>query len=194
LQRAHVRQPVGHREERGDRADVPNLVVGQPRRAGLVQLVVPERGRGGGEDQREVDDGARTGRQLGLPGVGRHPVGDLGVLHPHPQDRAVRHDAVDAPIGAGRGNDDQLSFRFAEPLRLLHERVVVVQERAQLRRPPSQGAEHVRHESRILRDHANAGAQILGHVVEIDVAESTNRMRRAHGSDGNAAHHAGLPG
>src|SRR5690606_14940074 len=59
----------------------------------------------------------------------------------------------------------------AQPFVGVHERVVVVEERAQHGGPAGERAAHVRHEARLLGDGAHPGPQVLAHVLQLDVAE-----------------------
>ena len=170
-------QAVGHREERRDGADVPDLVVGEARGPGAVQLDVGERGRLHGEHECEVDDRALALRQLDAVGVGGDPVGDLGVLCAHPQDRPVGDHAVRAVVGPRGGDDDQLALGLGQAVVGVHQRVVVVEERPQLPRAAGERAEHVRHEAGLLRDDADPFPQVVGHVRELDMAEPADLVR-----------------
>jgi hypothetical protein len=66
------------------------------------------------------------------------------------------------PVGARRRDDHQLALGLAESVGAFHQRVVVVEERAQLGRPVAERAEDVRGEPGLLRDHADALAQVFG--------------------------------
>ena len=118
---------------------------------------------------------SRGGQRRG-PGVGRHPVRDLRVLRADPQDRPVCHHAVDAVVGAGGRDDDELPLGLRQAALALHERVVVVEERPQLRGATGEGAEHVRHEPGLLGDRLDALAQVVGQVCGLDVAETAHRV------------------
>ena len=118
---------------------------------------------------------SRGGQRRG-PRVGRHPVRDLRVLGADPQDRPVRHHAVDAVVRAGGRDDDELPLGLGQAALALHERVVVVEERPQLRGATGEGAEHVRHEPGLLGDRLDPLAQVVGQVCGLDVAEAAHRV------------------
>lgn len=97
-QRRQVRQPVGHREQRGDGPRHPRSRLGQACGPGPLQIVIYEFRGAGGDHQGRVDDGALPGVQRGDPGITGYGVGELRVPRADPQNPAVRHDAV----GAGK--------------------------------------------------------------------------------------------
>src|SRR5690349_7835436 len=149
-----VRQPVRHGEEGADRADVPDVLVGQAVRAQRAQDLVVDGPRLDREPDRDVEDGPLAVVEFGAAPVGGDLVRDPGVARPDPGDRAV-------------GHHDQFPVALAERRRLLvHERVVVGEERAPLGRTPGQGEEDVGDEPGFLRDLLDPGPQVLGYVLD----------------------------
>jgi hypothetical protein len=164
---SQVRQPVRHREERADRADVPDVVIGQAVRAQRAEDLVGDRPRLHRELDGDVKDGALAVVQFGVPPVGGHLIGDPGITGPDAGDRAVGHDAVQAVVLRAGGHHDQLPVALGERgCLLVHQRIVVGEERPPLGGPPGQGEEDVGDEAGLLRDFLDTGPQVLGHVLK----------------------------
>ena len=132
-----------------------------------------------GQRQRQVDDRAAARVELRAVGVDPDVVGELGLLAADAQDRAVGDHAVGAVVGAGRRDDHQLALGLRQRGLPLHERVVVVEERPQLRRPVAEGAEDVGDEPRALGDGADALAEVVGELVELDDGEAADGIGHA---------------
>jgi hypothetical protein len=94
-------------------------------------------------------------------------VGQLRVLRPDAQQRAVGNDAVRAEVGGRGRDDDKLALGLAQPFGPFHERIVVVEERAQFRRAVPEGTEDVGYEARLAGDVADPIAQVVRHVVQL---------------------------
>jgi hypothetical protein len=162
-----VRQPVRHGEERADRADIPDVVVGQAVSAQRAQDLVIDRPRLDCELDGDLEDGTLAVIELGAAPVGGHLVGDPGVARPDPGDRPVGHDAVQAAVLRAGGHHDQLPVALAERRRLLvHQRVVVGEERTPFGRPPGQGEEDAGDEAGLLRDLLDAGSQVFRYLLK----------------------------
>lgn len=146
----------------------PDLLVGQARVPGIIEVVPAERRGIDGQREGEVDDRALPLGQLDGPGVGGDAVGELRVLAPDPKNGPVRDDAVDAAVCAGGGHHDELALGLAEAGVPFHHRVVVVAERTQLGGPMPERKEHVRHEPGLLGDRPDPLPQISGKLVELD--------------------------
>jgi hypothetical protein len=65
-----VSEPVGHREQRGDRSDVPDLAIGEPCSAGSWEIVLGQLRGVGGDPQGEVGDRRTPCPPLGFCGSG----------------------------------------------------------------------------------------------------------------------------
>ena len=78
----------------------------------------------------------------------------------------MRDDAVQAVVGAGRRDDDHLALGLREAAFLLHQRVVIREERAELVGAVRQRDEHVRDEPRLLLHLDDARADVVGQFVE----------------------------
>src|ERR1700751_2667001 len=76
---SQVRQPVRHGEERADRADVPDVIIGQAVGAQRAEDLVSDRPRLDRELDGDVKDGALAVVQFGGPPVGGHLIGDPGI-------------------------------------------------------------------------------------------------------------------
>jgi len=102
------------------------------------------------------------------------------------QDRAMRDDAVEAVVGAGRRDDDHLALGLGEPAFLLHQRVVVGEEGAELVGAVGQRQEDVRHEAGLLLHGEDAGADVVGQVVEPGhrIAADRHRLHAPESSSG----------
>src|SRR5690242_1926477 len=88
--RDQVRHPVRKREEGGDRADVPDVLVteavaAQRREVGIVDRAAVQR-----DLHREREYRLLPRRDVGLPVIDGDLVGDERVFRVDPQDRAVR--------------------------------------------------------------------------------------------------------
>ena len=79
----------------------------------------------------------------------------------------MRDDAVQAIVRARRRDDDHLALGLGEPALLLHQRIVVGEERAEFVRPVRQRQEHVGHEARLLLHLEDPRADVLGQVLEL---------------------------
>lgn len=162
-----VRQPVRHGEERSDRADVPDVIIGQAVGAQRAEDLVGDRPRLDRELDGDVKDGALAVIQFGVPPVGGHLIGDPGIAGPDAGDRAMGHDAVQAVVLRAGGHHDQLPVALGERgCLLVHQRVVVGEERPPLGGPPGQGEEDVGDEAGLLRDFLDPGPQVLGYVLK----------------------------
>ena len=73
----------------------------------------------------------------------------------------MRDDAVQALVGAGGGDDDHLALGLGEAAGLLHQRVVVGEEGAELVRAVREREEHVGDEARLLLHCEDARADVL---------------------------------
>ena len=116
--------------------------------------------------ERESQHRLLTVADVRLAVVRRHLVGDERVLRVDPQDRAVRDDAVEAVVGAGRGDDDHLAFGLGQPAVLVHQRVVVGEERPEFRWPVRERQEDIGDESRLLLNFEHSRADVLGQILE----------------------------
>jgi GntR family transcriptional regulator, transcriptional repressor for pyruvate dehydrogenase complex len=172
LQRRELGKPVRRGEQRGDRADIPYLVVGEPGCAGLGDVRVTEEFGGARQRERQVCDSAPASVKAHLPGVGGYLVGELGIFGPDAEDGAVGNDAVGAEVGCGGRDDYKFAFCLGQAFFSLHERVVVVKEGSQLDRAVAERAEDVRNEAGLLRDRANALAQVIGKIRKLGHPES----------------------
>ena len=112
--------------------------------------------------EREREHRLLPRRDVGLAIVDRDLVGDARVLRVDAQDRAVRDDAVEAVVRAGRRDDDHLALGLREAAFLQHQRVVVGEERAELVGPVRERQEDVRHEPGLLLHLEDARADVLG--------------------------------
>ena len=84
--------------------------------------------------ERESEHRALTRRDVGFPIVDADLVGDERILRIDAQDRAVRNEAVEAVVGSGDRDDDHLALGFGKAALAQHQRVVVGEECAELRR------------------------------------------------------------
>jgi hypothetical protein len=118
--------------------------------------------------------------EFGAAPVGGHLVGDPGVACPDPGDRPVGYDAVQAVVLCAGGHHDQLPVALAERGRLLvHQGVVIGEERAPFGRPPGQGEEDVGDEAGLLRDLLDTGPQVLGQVLQRRYVEHASTLKPA---------------
>src|SRR5690606_12885513 len=151
-----------------DRGDVPRVLVIE---AVLGQGLVIRVGHGRGllaHLHREVEHRPLARGDVRVAVVDGDLVRDVRVLREDPQDGSVGHDAVEAAVGRrGRGHD-HLPVRLREAAGLLlHERVVVGEERAELRGPAGQAQEHVGDEAGLLRYLEDLLPDIAGHVIDV---------------------------
>ena len=100
------------------------------------------------------------------------------------QDRAMGDHAVAAVVRPRGGDDDQLPLGLAQAVGAVHQRVVLVEERAELGGPVAERPEDVGDEAGLLGDHADALLQVLGQLVQFGHAESADVHARAAGSPG----------
>ena len=89
------------------------------------------------------------------------------MLAVDPQQRAVRDDAIQAIVRARRRDHDHLAVGLREPAAfLLHQRIVVREERAKFVRTMRERDEHVRDEAGLFLHGENARADVVGKVGE----------------------------
>ena len=117
---------------------------------------------------REIEHRPLARRDVGLAVVDRDLVGDQRVLGADAQDRAMRDHAIMALVG-GRGRDhDHLALGLGQAAVLLHQRVVIGEEGAELVGPVGQRQEHVRARSplsparRAMRSRMSSGSLSSG--------------------------------
>ena len=79
----------------------------------------------------------------------------------------MRDDAVQAIVGAGRGDDDHLALGLAQAGFAQHQRVVVGEERAELVGPMRERQEDVRDEAGLFLHLEHPRADVLGQVLEL---------------------------
>ena len=79
----------------------------------------------------------------------------------------MRDDAVEAVVGARRGDDDHLALGLGQPAVLQHQRVVIGEERPELVRPVGERQKDVGDESRLLLDFQHSRANVVGQVFEL---------------------------
>ncbi|GBH24089.1 hypothetical protein BvRS1_11380 [Burkholderia vietnamiensis] len=78
----------------------------------------------------------------------------------------MRDHAILALVRAAGRDDDHLPFGLAEIAGLVHQCVVVREERAKLVRAMRERDEHVRDEARLLLNGGDACANVVGQIVE----------------------------
>ena len=127
--------------------------------------------------QREGEHRLLPRRDVGLAVIGGDLVRDERVLRVDAQDRAVRDDAVQAVVRAGGRDDDHLALGLGEPALLVHQRVVVGEERAELVGPVRERHEDVRHEAGLLLDREDARADVLRQILELRDRVAADRRR-----------------
>src|SRR5690348_9330128 len=93
--RDHVRHPVRQREESGDRADVPDLLVAEAVAAQRREVGVVDGDALQCDLHREREHRLLPWRDVSLPIIDGDLVGDERVLRVDAQNRAVRDDAVE---------------------------------------------------------------------------------------------------
>ncbi len=162
--RDEIRHAVGGRVERGDTADVPDVLVGKAVRAQRFEIRVDQLGRAQRDLEREFEHRLLPLRNLGLTIIHRDLVGDVRILCMDGQDRSVRDDAVEAVVGARSGDDDHLALGLRQPRIPEHERVMIGKECAKLVRPMREREKHIRNESRLLLHFEHLRADVLGQV------------------------------
>jgi hypothetical protein len=121
---------------------------------------VVDRVRTLGDLHRKVEHRPLARLQVGLPRVSRDLIGNERVLRPDAQDRAVRDDAILALVDAGGRDHDHLPLGLRQAARLLHERVMVGEEGAELVGPARQRKEDVRHEAGLLLHRGDARGDV----------------------------------
>jgi hypothetical protein len=109
----------------------------------------------------EVEHGALAPRDIRLAVVDGGLVGDLRILCPDSQDRAVRDDAIMALVGAGGRDHDHLALGLGQTAVPFHQGVVIGKERAEFVGPISQRQEDVRNEAGFFLHREQAGADIF---------------------------------
>ncbi len=127
---------------------------------------------------REVEHGALARRDIGLAVVDGDLVGDLRILRPDAQDRAMRDHAIVALVGAGGRHHDHLALGLGQAAVLFHQRVVIGKERAEFVGPVGQRQEDVRHEAGLFLHREQAAADIVGQCVDGGYREASgDRLR-----------------
>ncbi len=119
------------------------------------------------DQQREVEHRLLSRRDVGLAVVGRDLVCDQRVLGADAQDGAVGDDAVLAFVGRRGGDHDHLALGLGEPALLVHQRVVIGEEGAELVGPVRQRDEDIGHEARLLLHALDALADVVRQLGEI---------------------------
>ena len=89
-------------------------------------------------------------------------------------------DAVLALVGARGGHHDHLALGLGQAAFLLHQRVVVGEEGAELVGPVREGEEHVGDEAGLLLHREDAAANVLGDVLQL--RDRVTADRHLHGS------------
>ena len=120
----------------------------------------------------EVEHGLLPGRDVGLAVVDGDLVGDQRVLGPDAQDRAVGDDAVLALVGVAGRHHDHLALGLGEVAGLVHQRVVIGEEGAELVGPVGEHQKDVRHEAGLLLHRQDARADVLRQVRRSPERES----------------------
>src|SRR6185436_13363331 len=108
-----------------------------------------------------IEHGLLPRGDVRLAVVHRKLVGDERVLRANSKDRPMCDHAVLALVRARGRDDDHLAFGLRETALLLHQRVVVGEERAEFGGPMGEREEDIRHESRLLLDGEDALAHVL---------------------------------
>jgi len=93
-------------------------------------------------------------------------------------------DAVQALIGGGGRHHDHLALGLRQSARLLHQRIVVGEERAKFLRAMREREEDVRHEAGLLLHPQDAHADVLGQFGE---------GRNGEAADGHGGHRIDFP-
>ena len=173
-----ARHAVGKREERGDRTDIPDVLVRKAVRAQILEVLLDELGRTGRDLERKTEHRLLPRRDPGLAIINRDLIRDVWILRVDAHERSVRDDAIQTVVGARRGDDDHFPFRFGEPRIAQHQRVVVREERPEFFRPMRQCQEDIRDESRLFLYLEDARANVFGHIFEFWDGVAANWMRR----------------
>ena len=122
---------------------------------------------------RKVEHGALAWRDIGLAVVHRHLVGDQRFLFINPQNRAVRHHAIQAAVGRAGGGDNHFALAFGQrtvgvaAFFLDHQRIVVRKKSAPFSRTAGQRQKHVGHEAGLFLHFQNFGLKVVGQGVDV---------------------------
>ena len=98
----------------------------------------------------EVEHRLLPGRDVGLAVVDGDLIGDQRVLGADAQDRAMGDDAILALVGVAGRHHDHLALGLGEIAGLVHQRVVIGEEGAELVGPTGEHQKDVRHEAGLL--------------------------------------------
>ena len=142
--------------------DVPDVLVGEAVRAQRLEVGVADLVRALRDLHGEVEHRALARRDVGLAVVDRDLVGDQRILRADAQDRAVRDDAVLAWLTPEVATTIISRSALVSPPVLLHQRVVVGEEGAELVGAVRERQEHVRHEARLLLHRQDAARMSWG--------------------------------
>ena len=114
----------------------------------------------------EIEHRSLPRRDIRLAVVDGDLVGDLRVLGTDAQDGAVRDDAVVALIGAGSGDHDHLALRLGQAAVLVHQGIMIGEERTKFVGPICQREKHIGNEPGFFLHRENAVADIGRQFVE----------------------------
>ena len=132
----------------------------------------------------EVEHRALPRRDIRLAVIDGDLVGDLRVLGPNSQDRAVRDHAIMTLIGAGGRDHDHLALGLGQAAVLVHQGIMIGKERPKFLGPIGQRQKHVRNEAGFLLHREDAAADILRQLVDGGRREAF----------GEGLRHGGVPG
>jgi hypothetical protein len=130
---------------------------------------------------RECEHCALARRYIGLPIIDGDLVGHERILRVDPQDRAVRNDAVQAIVRAGRRDDYHLPLGLRQPAFLEHQCVVICEERTELVGPVRERDEYVRNEPCLLLHFENPRADVVRQFGECGYRVAGDRRRHGEG-------------
>jgi len=109
----------------------------------------------------EVEHGVLARRDIRLSIVDGNLIGDVWILGPNSQDRAMRNHAILALIGAGCCHHDHFALSLGQAAVFFHQRIVIGEERAKFVRPKGECQKDVRNETRFLLHREQAAADVL---------------------------------
>jgi len=162
---------IGHavrqRKKGRDRADVPDILVGEAMDPERLVVAVGELDRPQRNLERERQHRLLPVADVRLAIIDRDLVREHRILGVDTKDRAVRNDAIEAIVGAGRGDDDHLALGLAQAGLAQHQRVVVGEKSPEFVGAMGERQENVRDETGLFLNLEYPRADVLGQFFEL---------------------------
>src|SRR6516162_934383 len=146
----HVGEPVRQAEEGRDRGDVPDVFLRESVRLQRDEVALGDLLSLVGDPNGEIQHRLLAVADVGLAVVDGDLISDQRILGTDPQNRPMRHNAILALVEVAGRDHDHLALGFGQIAGLVHQRIVVGEEGAELLRSVREHEEDIRNEARLL--------------------------------------------